>query len=227
MMFRTPGGKPASETSSAMAKIASGSTSGTLTTAVQPATSAGAVFCAMPGSGKLNAHSTATTPIGSRTHEALGLVLHDQAALVAGERRQVGLADLGELEVAAELRVVVPVQRRGDRVVDLGRQLRVAELVDDQVAELLLALRDQRRQPLAHLGALLDRAARPVGLVERRARGRDGTVDVGRRRRRHVADLLARCRREDVEALVGIGLLPAAVYVEVRVLPGQHGQLSP
>ena len=54
-------------TRSAIAKIASGSGSGTFTTAVHPATSAGAVFCAMPGSGKLNAHSTATTPTGSRT----------------------------------------------------------------------------------------------------------------------------------------------------------------
>ena len=226
-MFRTPGGKPASETRSAIAKIASGSASGTLTTAVQPATSAGAVFCAMPGSGKLKAHSTATTPIGSRTTRLFVSYFMISAALVAGQRRQVGLAHLGELEVAAELRVVVPVQRRRDRVVDLGRQLGVAELVDDQVAELLLALGDQRGEALAHLGALLDRPARPVGLVERRAGGRDGAVDVGRRRRGHVADLLAGRRRHDVEALVGVRLLPAAVYVEVRVLPGQHGQLSP
>ena len=70
-MLSTPGGKPASVIRSAIAKIASGSGSGTLTTAVHPATSAGAVFCAMPGSGKLNAHSTATTPTGSRTTRLL------------------------------------------------------------------------------------------------------------------------------------------------------------
>ena len=50
-----------------MANSASGSGSGALTTTVHPATMAGAVFCAMPASGKLKAHSAATTPTGSRT----------------------------------------------------------------------------------------------------------------------------------------------------------------
>ena len=124
--------------------------------------------------------------------QALGLVLHDQPAGVAGQRRHVGLADLGELVLAAHLRVVVPVQRRRHRVVDLGGQLGVTELVDDQVAELRLVLGDQRGEPLHHLGALLDRTGWPVGLVERLARGLDGPVDVGRVRRGDVADLLAR-----------------------------------
>ena len=43
----------------------------TLTTAVQPATIAGAIFWAMPGSGKLNAVSAAITPTGSRTSRLL------------------------------------------------------------------------------------------------------------------------------------------------------------
>src|SRR5579871_3314183 len=63
----TPGGKPASVIRSHIAKIASGSGSGTLTTAVQPTTTAGAIFCATPGSGKLYAVNPATTPIGSLT----------------------------------------------------------------------------------------------------------------------------------------------------------------
>jgi hypothetical protein len=70
-MLITPGGKPASVTRSAIANSDSGSGSGALTTTVQPATSAGAVFCAMPGSGKLNAVIAATTPTGSRTSRLL------------------------------------------------------------------------------------------------------------------------------------------------------------
>ena len=42
-----------------------------MTTTVHPATMAGAVFWAMPASGKLNAHSAATTPTGSRTSRLL------------------------------------------------------------------------------------------------------------------------------------------------------------
>ena len=38
---------------------------------MHPATSAGAVFCAMPGIGKLNAVIAATTPTGSRTSRLL------------------------------------------------------------------------------------------------------------------------------------------------------------
>ena len=70
-MLMTPGGKPASVTRSAIANSESGSGSGALTTTVQPATRAGAVFWAMPGSGKLNAHSAATTPTGSCTMRLL------------------------------------------------------------------------------------------------------------------------------------------------------------
>ena len=70
-MLITPGGNPASVTRSAIANSVSGSGSGALTTAVQPATIAGAIFWAMPGSGKLNAVSAATTPTGSRTSRLL------------------------------------------------------------------------------------------------------------------------------------------------------------
>ena len=71
MMLITPGGKPASVTRSAIANSDSGSGSGAFTTTVQPATIAGAVFWAMPASGKLNAHNAATTPTGSRTRRLL------------------------------------------------------------------------------------------------------------------------------------------------------------
>ena len=70
-MLMTPGGKPASLTRSAIAKVVSGSGSGDLITTVQPATRAGAVFCAIPDSGKLNAVIAATTPTGSRTSRLL------------------------------------------------------------------------------------------------------------------------------------------------------------
>ena len=215
-MFSTPGGKPASVTRSAIAKIASGSGSGTFTTAVQPATSAGAVFCAMPGSGKLNAHRTATTPTGSRTTRLLVSYFMISAPGVPASGVRSASRTSENLKFAADLRVVVPVQRRRDRVVDLGGQLGVAELVDDQVAELVLVLSDEAREALAHLGALLDRPLRPVRLVERPAGGLDGSVDVGRGRRGDVADLLARRGRDDVGALRRVRLLPAAVDEEVR-----------
>ena len=126
-------------------------------------------------------------------HQALGLVLHDQPARVTGQRRQVGLAHLGELEVAPELRVVVPVQRRRHGVVDVGEELRVAELVDDEVAEVLAVLGDERGQSLAHLRALLDGALCPVGLVERLARRLDGAIHVRQRTRRRHSRSSPRC----------------------------------
>ena len=87
-------------------------------------------------------------------------------------------------------------------------------------------LGDQRGEPLHHLGALLDRTGRPVGLVERLARGLDGAVDVGRVRRGHVADLLAGCGGNDVEALLRVWLLPAAIDVQIREFAWQHEELS-
>src|SRR5690606_27837003 len=49
----SPGGKPTSATTSAIAKTANGFGSGTLMTTVHPAATAGATFCAVPGSEKL------------------------------------------------------------------------------------------------------------------------------------------------------------------------------
>ena len=55
---------------------------------MQPATIAGAVFWAMPGSGKLNAHSAATTPTGSRTSRLLVsyFMISPPALPASGER---------------------------------------------------------------------------------------------------------------------------------------------
>ena len=111
-------------------------------------------------------------------------------------------------------------------MVDLGGQLRVPELVDDQVAELRLVFGEQGGEPLHHLGALLDRASRPVRLVERLARCFDGAVDVGLVARGDIADLLAGGRRNDLEALVRVRLLPAAVDVEIGIFAWQHEELS-
>ena len=157
-MLITPGGNPASVTRSAIANSVSGSGSGALTTAVQPATIAGAIFWAIPGSGKLNARQRRHDADRLAHEQALALVLHDQPAGGAGHRREVRLAHLGEGVLAADLRVVVPVQRRRDRVVDVGGDLVVAELVHGQVGE--LGLHARRSAPRAAPSS--PRARRPA-----------------------------------------------------------------
>src|SRR6266508_3150749 len=66
-MLTTPVGKPASNTRSASRSALSGVCSAALSTTVQPAANAGAIFHAAISSGKFHGMICPTTPTGSRT----------------------------------------------------------------------------------------------------------------------------------------------------------------
>ena len=65
--LKTPGGKPASTTSSANSSVDAGACSAGLTTTVHPAASAGASFQLMSSTGEFHGVIAATTPTGSRS----------------------------------------------------------------------------------------------------------------------------------------------------------------
>ena len=70
--------------------MVSGFGSVTLTTTVQPATSAGPAFCPTAGSAKLNAGKAATTPTGSLTTRlapAIGMMLPPSEPPASGRAR--------------------------------------------------------------------------------------------------------------------------------------------
>jgi len=69
-MLKTPLGKPASSTSSPSRSAVSGVSSAGLSTTVQPAASAGALFQVASSSGKFQAMMAPTTPTGSRCEKA-------------------------------------------------------------------------------------------------------------------------------------------------------------
>ncbi|MNV25692.1 hypothetical protein D3C71_1167970 [compost metagenome] len=64
MTLTTPGGKPASSTSSASRKAVKGVSSAGLSTTVQPAAKAGAIFHTAISSGKFHGMMAPTTPTG-------------------------------------------------------------------------------------------------------------------------------------------------------------------
>ena len=65
--LKTPGGKPASSTSSANSSVEAGACSAGLTTTQQPAASAGATFQLISSTGEFHGVMAATTPTGSRS----------------------------------------------------------------------------------------------------------------------------------------------------------------
>ena len=66
MTLTTPGGKPASPISRTSSIVAAGECSEGLTTIVQPAANAGAIFQLPSSSGEFHGVIAATTPTGSR-----------------------------------------------------------------------------------------------------------------------------------------------------------------
>jgi hypothetical protein len=65
--LNTPGGKPASCTSSANSSVEADACSAGLTTTQHPAASAGAAFQLMSSTGEFHGVMAATTPTGSRS----------------------------------------------------------------------------------------------------------------------------------------------------------------
>src|SRR6185503_3794713 len=132
-------------------------------------------------------------------------LLHDthETAVVAlalvDER--IGLDQLAV--VLEEIRGLIRhVFREADRRADLRRP---------ELRELGLPRTQQLRDFQQLRAALGRRHARPAAAVERFARGRNGAIDVGRRRLRERHDDLLRDRRDDAQATVRRGLLPFTV----------------
>ena len=191
-------------------KVASGLGSVTLTTAVQPAISAGPTFC-----GDRREREVVRRERGDHAdrllHDQAGAGHRDDAAALGpgGQRTEVADPHLRGVETATDLRVVVQAHDRRDDLVDLREEERAAELLGDQLRELGLSLGDRVGHPGQVVGPLGGGQPRPLALVERLAGGGDGRVDVGAGRSRDVADHLLRPRRDDVEPVVGLGLRQA------------------
>src|SRR5690349_1938264 len=82
MTLRTPGGSPASASSSASMKASTGVSGDGLSTIVQPATIAGSTFCTLIAKGMFHGETAATTPTGSRVTRAL--VVEERRRLLKG-----------------------------------------------------------------------------------------------------------------------------------------------
>ena len=204
--------------------VASGLGSVTLTTAVQPGDQRRS---------DLLRHGREGEVVGREGGDDADRLLDDQAraghrddAAALGARRQraeVAEPHLGGVEAAADLGVVVEAHHRGDDLVDLREEQRAAELLGDQLGELLLALGDRVGHPGQVVGPLGRGQPRPLPLVEGPAGRGDGVVDVGRGGGRDVPDDLLGPRGDDVEPVVGLGGTPGAVDEERLVIDGCHG----
>jgi hypothetical protein len=73
---------------------------------------------------------------------------------------------------------------------------------------------DRGCESLAKLCALGGWPTRPIGLIEGASSGRDGGIDVRRRRSGNRADPLLRVRGDDLENIRGLRRLPVAVDEE-------------
>ena len=171
-MLTTPGGSSAWRSTSQNSSAVSGVVSAGLSTTVLPAASAGAIFHASISSGKFHGMIWPATPTRPR----------------APVRERV-------LELVGPARVVEEV-RRGERQVDVARLLdRLAAVERLQHGELARALLQQPRDPEQVLRAL-GRAQRRPAVLERRARGGDGGVDVLRARLPDLGERLLVGRRD-------------------------------